>query len=275
SAQTGQFKVSTSGGETVSEAVYRVWQEPGITGLSKHTDRAGTNLRIMGIHFAEDKSRNKVYLGQVEAQVLEASPEALLIRIPQAEGRVKVLTPGGEALSNETFNLIPAPVLTQMQPAKGSVGTAVELRGQNFTALGQQDTVSFNGVKAQVISYSENLLKVAVPRGVSTGKVEIKGAGGVTLSTTDFVVEELTLAESIVISPNPSDGRFTLDLHKADFEVQRLQVYSALGQLVQEQSISAPRPDTIQLQLPKTQAGMYLLHLHTDRGLLTFKLHLR
>ncbi|MCX2740749.1 DUF7619 domain-containing protein [Pontibacter anaerobius] len=276
-ATTGVFRISTEGGEVQSSQTYRVWQQPGITALNKRTDRAGSELRITGVNFAEQTARNKVYFGQAEASVLQATVSSLLVAIPltAGTGKVKVVTPGGETLSDQTFELIPAPVLVQMQPAQGSMGTVVELRGQHFLTSNKQDTVSFNGIKAVVLNANPDLLKVQVPRGVSTGKVEIKGVGGAALSAQDFVVEDLTLAESVIISPNPSDGSFKLDLHRADFEARRLQVYSSLGQLVLEQSITAPRPDALQVQLPKPQSGIYLLHLHTDRGLLTFKLYVR
>ncbi|WP_299754949.1 IPT/TIG domain-containing protein [uncultured Pontibacter sp.] len=274
-ATTGKLSVTTAGGQVQSHLALKVWQQPAIAGISKRSDKAGTELRINGQNFAEKPDQNKVYVGQAEAQVLQASENFLLIKIPASAGKIKVITPGGEDLSNEMFELIPAPQLLQMQPAQGSVGTVVNLSGKHFSLLGKQDTISFNGIKAPVLLATSELIQVSVPRGVSTGKVEIKGVGGAAISASDFVVDELTLAESVVISPNPSNGSFVLDLHKADFEVQLLQVYSSLGQLVLEQRISSPRPNTVQVQLPNAQAGIYMLHLHTDRGPLAFKLYVR
>ncbi|WP_181163728.1 DUF7619 domain-containing protein [Pontibacter mangrovi] len=275
-ATTGKFIVYTEGGKAVNEQAFRVWQQPEISALSKRTDKAGAELKIFGRNFAEEASRNKVYLGQAEATILQATENMLLIRIPAAPGgQIKVMTPGGEAQSEDVFDLIPAPVLVQMKPESGTVGSVVELSGQQFLALGRQDTVSFNGTKARILSASPELLRVQVPRGVSTGKVEIRGVGGAAISIKDFVVQELALPESIVISPNPNSGSFTIDLQRADFDVQVLEVYNNLGQLVLKQAIAAPRPEALQVQLPTAQAGIYQLRLHTGRGIYHYKLYVR
>ncbi|OKL38571.1 DUF7619 domain-containing protein [Pontibacter flavimaris] len=274
-AETGTFAIRTKGGEVESASAYTVWYNPVISSLSKESGIVGSTFTIRGENFTADKARINVLLGLVQAQVLEASPQHLLVQVPeQAESDILIVeTPGGSAIGK--FQVIPGPRFTAMQPAQGSVGTVVEISGQHFGIMGLQDKIAFNGQEALVLEASGDKYKVQVPRGATTGKVEITGFGGKANSTADFVVEDLSLAESIIISPNPSNGSFKLDLHRADFDLKQLQVYSSLGQLVLEQRLTAPRPDTLLVQLPKTQAGIYLLHLHTDRGLLLFKLYVR
>ncbi|WP_276496983.1 DUF7619 domain-containing protein [Pontibacter litorisediminis] len=274
-AVTGTFTILTKGGEVESASPYSVWYRPTISSLSQGSGIVGDVFTITGENFTADKARLNVLFGLVQAPVLEAGPQRLVVRVPeQAESNVLVVeTPGGAAFAR--FEVIPGPRFTAMQPAQGSVGTVVEVSGQHFGVMGLQDKITFNGREAIVLETSGDKYKVRVPRGATTGKVEITGYGGKAYSTADFVVEGLPMAEAIVISPNPSDGRFYLDLHRADFEVQLLQVFSSLGQMVLEQRIAAPRPEALQVQLPQTQAGIYLLRLHTDRGLLTYKLYVR
>ncbi|WP_266205137.1 DUF7619 domain-containing protein [Pontibacter kalidii] len=272
-AATSAFTILTKGGNVESTSSYTVWYRPVISSLSEERGIVGSTFTIAGENFTADKARINVLFGLVKAQVLEASPQHLVVRVPeQAESNILIVeTPGGPAFAQ--FEVIPGPRFTAMQPAQGSVGTVVEISGQHFGIMGLQDKIAFNGQEALVLEATGDRYKVKVPRGATTGKVQITGYGGKAYSTANFVVEDLTLPESVVISPNPSSGSFKLDLHRADFEVQQLQVYSSLGQLVLEQRITTPRPDLLQVQLRKSQSGIYLVHLHTDRGLLTFKLY--
>ncbi|EJF08434.1 IPT/TIG domain-containing protein [Pontibacter sp. BAB1700] len=273
-AATGAFRISTKGGEAVSGSAYTVWYAPGITGISKETDIVGASLTITGENFATDKARNKVLFGQALAQVLEANSQQLTVRVPeQAEsGFIKVETPGGLAASTTHFEVIPGPKFTAMQPAKGSVGTVVEITGEHFGIMGQQDRITFNAQEALVLEASGDRYKVRVPRGASTGKVTITGYGGSANSSADFVVEELTPAEAIQVYPNPNSGQFTLSLRHADFDVQLVEVYDALGKRLHQTRVTGPRPEAVEINLPTAKAGLYFLQIQTERGLVTKKL---
>ncbi|WP_317173869.1 DUF7619 domain-containing protein [Pontibacter aquaedesilientis] len=275
-AVTGAFTISTKGGETVSTSSYVVWNQPTISNLSKYTDIVGATIGIIGEHFAPDKSRNKVYFGLSQAQVLEASPTQLLVKVPeQAETAFLTLeTPGGKASSATAFQVIPGPKFSAMQPAKGAVGTVVEISGVNFGVMGQQDRIEFNGQPALVLETSADRYKVRVPRSAATGKVKITGYGGMAISTTDFVVEELSLDEAITVYPNPTTGRFTVSLRHTDFEVQAIEVFDALGRLQHKATLGSPRPEVVEIALPNATAGLYLLQVQTDRGTVIKKLTL-
>ena len=80
--------------------------------------------------------------------------------------------------------------------------------------------IRFNGEPALVLETSENRYKVRVPRGAQTGKVTITGYGGEAQSAANFVVEELSPADAIQVYPNPNNGKFTVSLQHADFDVQ-------------------------------------------------------
>ncbi|WP_188501428.1 DUF7619 domain-containing protein [Pontibacter amylolyticus] len=273
-AATGKFQISTKGGEALSSAAYTVWYAPGITGLSKQTDIVGARVTIMGEHFATDKARNQVRFGQALAEVLEASPQQLTVRVPEgaASGFISVETPGGKATATTTFEVIPGPKFTAMQPASGTVGTVVEITGEHFGIMGQQDKIVFNGQVALVLESTGDRYRVRVPRGASTGKVTITGYGGKAHSSSDFVVEELAPAEAVTVYPNPSNGQFTVSLRHADFDVQLIEVYDALGKRLHQTHIPGPRPETVEISLPTAKAGLYFLQIQTERGMITKKL---
>ncbi len=265
-AASGGFQVLTKGGRAESVASYIVWHQPQINGLNKYTDKVGSELVIYGDNFATVASRNTVKIGQVPAGVLQASATSLKVRVPQgaASGYITVETPGGAAVSTSAFEVIPAPVLASVFPGRGSVGTIVELKGQHFLVLGQQDTVLFNGAKAAVLRAGEASLTVRVPRGAQTGKIQVSGIGGSTHSASDFVVEELTLQQAIVIYPNPTSGKFTIDYIKADFDVRQVEIFNTIGTRVFHQA--AGEGGKLEADLASLPAGLYHIQVSTSRG---------
>ncbi|WP_345162878.1 DUF7619 domain-containing protein [Pontibacter saemangeumensis] len=265
-ASSGNFQVLTRGGIAESAAPYIVWHQPEISGLSKRTDKVGSELIIYGNNFSTVASRNTVKMGQAQAGVLQASATSLKVRVPQgaASGYITVETPGGAAVSAMAFEVIPAPVLASVSPGQGSVGTVVELKGQHFSVLGQQDTVLFNGAKAVVLRAGEASLTVRVPRGAQTGKIQVSGIGGSTHSATDFVVEELTPQQAISVYPNPAAGRFTLDFVKADFDVWQVDIFNNVGTRVFSQPVD--QEGSLEVDLSALSASLYHIQVSTSRG---------
>jgi hypothetical protein len=239
-AETGRFELITKGGEAMSTTAFVVWHQPVINSLSPESAIVGATIRLNGAHFASDKTRNKVKFGQTLATIIEAAQDQLTVRVPEGaeSGQISVETPGGVAVTTSVFEVIPGPKFTAMQPAKGTVGTIVEITGEYFGIQGQQDVIRFNGEPALVLESADNRYKVRVPRGAQTGKVTITGYGGEAHSTADFVVEELAPAEAIQVYPNPNHGRFTVSLHHADFDVQLIEVYDALGKRLHQTHIT-------------------------------------
>ncbi|WP_242693313.1 IPT/TIG domain-containing protein [Sabulibacter ruber] len=262
-AESGKFSIQTKGGIAQSTSVYHVWYPPVISGVDKLRERVGGNLTLSGSNFAPQASRNSVLFGEKPAQVLQASETQLLVRIPEGatSGQVNVTTPGGTA--SHGFEIIPAPVLTQIKPASASMGSVVELMGQEFMTLNQTDTVYFAGVQAAVLSTSASVLKVRVPRGAVTGKVTVAGAGG--RAEASFQVEELTPDQAIQIYPNPTPDRLTVDFIKADFDVQAVQVFDLAGKLLISAPIASSQLAQVEINLDSSPTGIYVLVIQTSR----------
>lgn len=273
-AATGTFTVQTKGGEALSQAPFQVWYAPSLTGFDKAMQRVGSLLTLQGENFAPDARRNSVMFGTIQAQVLQASEQALQVMVPVGaqSGTVSVTTPGGS--SSRSFDIIPAPVLTEMIPGKGNVGTVVELKGQNFLTLGKEDTITFGSVKALVLSASATAVKVRIPRGAVTAKITIAGAGGSDSSDKDFIIEHLTPQQAIQLYPNPSPDKFTLDFIKADFDVQAVQVFDAAGKEVYSELLRAGQAEQLEVDLSEKKAGIYVVVVQTSRGKVVKKLTL-
>ncbi|WP_165864821.1 DUF7619 domain-containing protein [Rufibacter latericius] len=263
-ASTEKITILSKGGTAVSTASFKVWYSPLLTGFDKARQRVGGNLTLQGENFAPTAQRNEVLFENKPAQVLKASETQLEVRVPEGArtGRVSVTTPGGT--TQRSFEVIPAPVLTQVLPEAGTVGTVVELKGENFNALGEQDTVTFGEVKAVLLESSTTYLKVKVPRGATTGKLTIAGLGG--RAEKEFTVEELTPDQAIQVYPNPSSGKFTVDFTTANFKVQGVQVFDIAGKLILSEKQLAGQLELMEINLSGQKPGTFLIIVQTERG---------
>jgi YD repeat-containing protein len=73
-------------------------------------------------------------------------------------------------------------------PSQGPVGTRVTLQGQGFSATPSENTVSFNGTGAAVLSATQTSLVVTVPPGATTGPIAVTVAGNTATSDRRFSV---------------------------------------------------------------------------------------
>lgn len=87
-------------------------------------------------------------------------------------------------------------------PTHGATGTQVTLTGQGFSATLANDTVSFNGVAATVLSASSTQLVVSVPAGATTGPISVTVGNKTAATTSSFVIDDGSLPPTITqISP--------------------------------------------------------------------------
>jgi sugar lactone lactonase YvrE len=275
-ATSGFIQVRTLGGQVQSPQPFTVWYPPTLAAFSPGKGRAGTEAVLTGTHFAADAARNVVTLGTLPLAVLQASPTQLRVRIPALaqSGTWRVQTPGGAAASPTPFTFIAAPVVTSFTPAQGQAGTVVTLTGHDFLAEGAVDTVYFQGLPAVVLSASATRLVVSAPKGVTSGVLEVRGAGGRGQSPAAFAVPLLAPAEAVTVYPNPATTSFTINWEPADFTVQHMQVINALGSLVFEQDLQSVSTDAATINLPAARAGLYVIVLQTAKGTITKRITL-
>ncbi|WP_308142811.1 pre-peptidase C-terminal domain-containing protein [Burkholderia pseudomallei] len=87
-------------------------------------------------------------------------------------------------------------------PTHGEAGTQVTLQGQGFDSNAANDTVSFNGTVATVLSASSTQLVTSVPNGATTGPISVTVAGKTATSAIPFVIDDSGLPPSITqLSP--------------------------------------------------------------------------
>jgi large repetitive protein len=87
-------------------------------------------------------------------------------------------------------------------PTHGEAGTQVTIQGQGFDSNVANDTVSFNGTVATVLSASATQLVTTVPSGATTGPISVTADGQSATSATPFVVDDTGLPPTITqVSP--------------------------------------------------------------------------
>ena len=270
-ATTGPIVVKTLGGQVASVQVFRTWYPPTVAAFLPGKGKAGSLIMLTGNNFAETAARNTVQFGPVAGTVVQASATQLRVRVPVAaqSGALRVQTPGGMATAANSFVFLPAPVVAAFTPADGSPGTVVTISGLDFLTDGVVDTVYIGGARAAILSSSPTRLVVEVPKPVATGVVAVAGAGGRGLSAVAFRVLALSLADAITIYPNPATAGFEVNWRKADFAVQRVQVFNSLGSLVFEQKVAFVAADSVPVVLASSRSGLYVVVVQTAVGTVT------
>lgn len=106
---------------------------------------------------------------------------------------------------NEEEPETPAPelTLTAIAPETGRVGTAVTISGTSFSKVTAENSVTFDGKKAEVTQASATSLTAVVPEDATTGIVQVTVNGRVATGPV-FTVEQ---AEPVISGFAPESGR--------------------------------------------------------------------
>ena len=97
----------------------------------------------------------------------------------------------------------PMPGITNVSPASGSVGSAVVIKGTNFSGA---SAVWFNGTNAAFSFNSGNQITAIVPAGAANGPVAVVTPGGLAVSVGSFIV---TTASLPAVAPSFSSVTFS------------------------------------------------------------------
>jgi hypothetical protein len=69
----------------------------------------------------------------------------------------------------------------------------------------------------------------------------------------------------VLVYPNPTRGNVTLNWQKADFVVEHVRIYDAIGSLVFEQATKGAA-DEVVLPFSGRRAGLYVVVVQTTQG---------
>lgn len=178
--------ITTAGGVS-NKSTFTVVGKPTITSITPAIGPTGRVVSIAGTFF-EDAS--KVSFGAGDAMTFSIKNANLIeatVPTNATTGKVKVVTPGGEALSAVDFVVKGAPEISGFTPSSGIVGTVVTITGQNFDA-GSVVVKFGTGTATEVTIVSATQITAKVPATGTTGKITIETAAGSGLSASNFTV---------------------------------------------------------------------------------------
>lgn len=91
--------------------------------------------------------------------------------------------------NNDDDNARPPLALTEFKPDRGPEGSFVLINGTGFSENTTENSVTINGVNANIIKATGDQLLITVPSGAATGKFNVSVAGGQAMPfVTDFTV---------------------------------------------------------------------------------------
>jgi uncharacterized repeat protein (TIGR03803 family) len=150
--------------------------------LVSSSGKVGNTVEILGQGFT---GTTAVSFDGTPATFTVSSSTYLTAKVPAGAltGSVVVITPTGSLTSSQIFHVTPH--VTSFTPAKGPVGTSVEIKGVSLT---QATEVEFGSQSASFQINSDTLITATVPAGASTGAITITTAGGSATSKGVFAV---------------------------------------------------------------------------------------
>lgn len=150
--------------------------EIAIFNFAPKSGKQGNEVVLWG-NFIDEKHQHKVYFNGIEAQVLRAHPDSLVVMVPNnsdATGYITVTNLDKIVQSNEIFTYL-VPEITGIDPVYAGAGDTLRIKGKYFCPDPSVNEVTLNGIKVRVVASSENEMAVIVPKNRnSTGKVKIK-----------------------------------------------------------------------------------------------------
>ena len=151
---------------------------PSINGFSPAIAGPGTPVTITGLHFT---GATAVSFGGTAATSFAVTSDTSITALVASgsSGGLMVTTPFGSAVQ-PGFTFTTQPIITTLIPAAGPVGSAVSIKGSNFSPVATNNIVYFGSVRATVTNASVNTLLVTVPPGADYRPVSVT-VGGLTV----------------------------------------------------------------------------------------------
>jgi hypothetical protein len=161
---------------TIKHVDFPVLKFPSITSFSPTTAGSGSQVVINGSNFTGITS---VKFGSTAAASFSVVSDNMILAIVNngATGEVSIQNVYSSATSpGFTFTagpLSPPPVITNVTPAYGDIGTAITISGNNFSPVAAQNLVYFGTIKAIVIAASSTEINCVVPSGAIYSNISV------------------------------------------------------------------------------------------------------
>ncbi len=164
----------------------------------------GTAVTLTGSGFGVAQKSSTVTFNGTVVSPSSWNNTQIVVPVPLgATNEVITITIGGVVSSGIPFTVTPAR-LDSISPNVGGAGNVVLLNGLGFLSSQPSSTVTFNGVSASILSWSNSAIAAIAPTGVTTGPVQVT-VGGVSTDSLTFTVTGTNIPPAIS-SLNPYYG---------------------------------------------------------------------
>ncbi|MEK6837071.1 MAG: IPT/TIG domain-containing protein, partial [Nanoarchaeota archaeon] len=188
---------------------------PVINSLSPAAGPVGTLVTISGSRFGAAQGTSTVTFNGILATPTSWSDTSIVVPVPAAASTGPVVvTVGGMSSTGVTFTVTPK--IISLSPSSGQVGTVVSISGYNFGASQGTSTVTFNGITAAPLTWSNTTITVPVPSGASTGPVVVT-VNGMGSNEIIFTVTVPMPPEITSLSPASGPANSTIIINGANF----------------------------------------------------------
>ncbi|MDH7445617.1 IPT/TIG domain-containing protein [Aquimarina sp. 2201CG14-23] len=159
----------------------------------------GSMITIIGVNFSPVPSNNRVSFNGIRASVSSATKTELKVTVPEGATTGPISVGKIITVEGPVFSIVSAPQITEVNVIGAAVGETIIISGANFGATISDNTVSFNGTEAEIVSASNTEIIVIVPEGATTGPLTVEVMGQI------GTLEVFNIAPEI-ISFNPESG---------------------------------------------------------------------
>ena len=173
---TSGSMIVTEGGVASNGVAFTV-PAPQITSISPSSGVVGTQVTINGSGFGATQGNSTVdFYNGWPGSVVSWSATQIVATVPAhaATGAVTVTVNTVGSNTNQIFTM-PNPVITNLSPTSGAVGTSVTINGSGFGASQGSSNVTLDFAVAPVTSWNDTQIVITVPNAISGAMVVTEG----------------------------------------------------------------------------------------------------
>ena len=231
--------------------------EPELISIIPVSGASGCTAIISGVNFAAEQSANKVFMDGKEAQVVSSSKNRIQIVTPEhADGKVDVkVSVNGTEVSGLDFTYVtlaePEVKITALRPSFGFVGDNVTILGENFSDELADMSVTFDGVKANILTTSSSALSVTAPEH-ARGRVTVEVKNGTKTAVAEFTYVELMISKS---TPSEGGAGTIVTIYGEGFSEELANNVVMVGDQVL--TVTEATATTLKVEMPALGTGTY------------------
>jgi hypothetical protein len=193
---TSKGQVYVQQGGVNSSPVNFTMIPPLITSISPTLVAPGTQMTITGTGFGATEGSGFVATANTNGNVVSWSDTQIVITLAQGTSQGEVYVQQGGVISNQVPYTLITPTITSIAPTQVAPGTHVTITGTGFGAT-QNGFVATANTNADVITWSDTQIVVAIAQGTSQGSLYVQ-VGGVISNQVPFTLAAPTISS---ISP--------------------------------------------------------------------------